>query len=338
MSALSLALTWRPRGRMILRRLQTWVLFHSHSPGGREVKWYWVGCIYECSFTRTYLEAAKPNDLEAAADISALSIALTWRPRGWMTWAAAEMSALSLALTWRLRGRMILRRVQTWVLFHSHSPGGHEGEWSWGGCRHECSFTRTHLEAAKANYLEAAYEFSFTLTHLEAARLNDTDRLQTWMLFHSHSPGGREGEWSWGGCRHECSFTRTYLEAAKANYLEAAYGFSFTLTHLEAARLNDTDRLQTWVLFHSHSPGGREGEWSWGGCRHECSFTRTYLEAAKANYLEAAYGFSFTLTHLEAARPNDLEAAADAAALVPSEKHRVGNIAWVRFFYLWNQQ
>jgi hypothetical protein len=56
------------------------------------------------------------------------------------------------------------------------------------------------------------------------------------------------------------------------------------------------------VLFHSYSPGGREAE-----CyRHECSFTRT---------------------HLEAARPNDLEAAADAAALVPSEKHRVGNIA-----------
>ncbi len=62
--------------------------------------------------------------------------------------------------------------------------------------------------------------------------------------------------------------------------------------------------------------------------------TRTHLEAARLNDLEAANECSFTRTHLEAARPNDLEAAADAAALVPSEKHRVGNMARVRFFYL----
>jgi hypothetical protein len=52
------------------------------------------------------------------------------------------------------------------------------------------------------------------------------------------------------------------------------------------------------------------------GCRHECSFTPTHLQAARPNDLvEAAYECSFTRTHLEAARPNDLEAAANMTVL-----------------------
>jgi hypothetical protein len=52
------------------------------------------------------------------------------------------------------------------------------------------------------------------------------------------------------------------------------------------------------------------------GCRHKYSFTRTHLEATRANDLEAVNECSFTRTHLEAARPNDLEAAADLSALL----------------------